>query len=147
MRMTTRMRACATIIVTALILASSGVSSAQLLGNLLGGTVGGLFGDLFGPLAPPVPGSGPFILSFEATANLSGTPNGTQPATRPDYATATMTISVRRGKTDLQFVTQGVRPNTIYTIWTVFYPLAWPMYFPPGSIKPALDPNFPQGPP
>jgi len=185
--MTTRMRACATIIVTALILASSGVSSAQLLGNLLGGTVGGsvggtvdgsvggsingpvggsvsgsvsgsvegsvrgsvgdLFGDLFGPLAPPVTGSGPFVLSFETTSNLYGTPNGTQPAANPDYASATMTISVRQGKTDLQFITQGVRPNTIYTVWTVFYPLAWPIYFPPGSIRPALDPNFPQGPP
>src|SRR3989442_920813 len=71
---------------------------------------------------------------------------GSQPVMRPSSVIGTMTISVSNGQTDLQFSVKNLRPNTIYTIWTVFYPLAWPMYFPPGSARPALDPNYPTGP-
>jgi hypothetical protein len=126
------------------ILALPGVAAAQLLGSLLG--VVGVVGGVAGALAPALVGPGPYVLHFEPTANLYGTPNGTQPAVRPNYASATMTLSVSNGQTDLQFSVRNLRPNTIYTVWTVFYPLEWPITFPPGSIRPALDPNFPQGP-
>jgi hypothetical protein len=77
---------------------------------------------------------------------LYSTPNGSLPVMRPSSATGTMTLSVSNGHTDLQFSVNNLRPNTIYTIWTIFYPLQWPMYFAPGSVRPALDPNFPTGP-
>ena len=136
----------AAVLVALVILAAPAAASAGLLGGLLG-VVGGVVGAVVNVLAPPVVGPGPFVIHFEATPNLFGAPNGTQPAVRPYYASGTMTLSVSNGQTDVQFSVRSARPNTIYTIWTVFYPLAWPMYFPTGSIKPALDPNFPLGPP
>jgi len=140
-------RARATMVVAVLlILALPAVAVAGLLGGLLG-VVGGVVGGVVEVLAPPVSGPGPFVLRFEPTPNLYAIPNGTQAAVRPNYASATMQIGVSNGRTDLQFSVRNLRPRTIYTIWTVFYPLAWPIVFPTGSIKPALDPNFPQGPP
>jgi hypothetical protein len=124
-----------------LILATPVVAYAGLLGGLLG-----VVGGVLGALAPAVTGPGPYVLHFEPTPNLYAMPNGTSPAIQPLKASGTMTLSVSGGKTDLQFSVRNVRPNTIYTIWTVFYPLAWPIYFPTGSIKPAFDPNFPSGP-
>src|SRR5256886_8146709 len=148
MRLTTfsLVRSRATVVVAMLlILALPAVAVAGLLGGLLG-VVGGVVGGGVGVLAPSVTGPGPFVLRFEPTPNLYAAPNGTQPAIRPNYASATMQIGVSNGRTDLQFSVRKLRPRTIYTIWTVFYPLAWPIVFPTGSIRPAFDSSFPQGP-
>jgi hypothetical protein len=140
----TQVRAAA-LVLALMIVATPTVAQAGLLGGLLG-VVGGVVGGVVSILAPPVTGPGPFVLHFEATPNLWATPNGAPPAVQPFRASGTMTLSVSNGKTDLQFSLRSARPNTIYTIWTVFYPLAWPITFPPGSIKPAFDPNYPTGP-
>jgi hypothetical protein len=124
-------------------------ASAGLLGGLLGtvgGVLGGVVGGVVGVLAPPVQGSGPFVLRFEATPNVYKTPHGSEPVARPSNASATMTMSVVNGETDVEFSVRNVRPNTIYTIWTVFYPLQWPIYIAPGSYRPITDPDFPNGP-
>ena len=115
MRVTTfslvRSRATA-VVVMLLILALPAVAVAGLLGGLLG-VVGGVVGGVLGVLAPPVTGPGPFVLHFEPTPNVYGTPNGTQPAIRPNYASATMQIGVSNGHTDLQFSVRNLRPRTI----------------------------------
>jgi hypothetical protein len=120
-------------------------ASAGLLGGLLS-VVGGVVGGVVGILAPPVSGPGPYVLRFEPTSLVYSTPNGSQPVMRPGSVSGTMTLGVSNGQTDLQFSVKNLRPNTIYTIWTIFYPLQWPMYVPPGGVKPVLDPNFPTGP-
>jgi hypothetical protein len=119
-------------LVVLLALALPGIASAGLVGSLLG-AVGAVVGGVAEILAPPVVGPGPFVLNFEVL--------------RPGTGSARMTISVSRGQTDLQFSVRNLRPKTVYTIWTVFYPLAWPLQFAPGGIRPLMDPNFPQGPP
>ena len=128
-----------------LIVAPVGPAAAGLLGGLLD-VVGGVVGGVVGILAPPVSGPGPYTLRFEPTQMVYKTPNGSQPVMRPGSVTGTMTLGVANGQTDLEFTVKNLRPNTIYTIWTVFYPLQWPMYFAPGSARPALDPNYPSGP-
>jgi len=135
-------------IVTMALLVTVGAASPAA-GGLLGGllnTVGGVVGGVVEILAPSVGGPGPYVLRFEPTQMVYGTPNGSQPVMRPGSVSGTMTLSVANGRTDLQFAVKNLRPNTIYTIWTVFYPLQWPMYFASGSARPALDPNFPSGP-
>src|SRR3989441_1501895 len=140
---TNRIRALlSAIIVMLLILALPGLASAQLLGGLPGPVKALVTG-----LAAPVLGTGPFVLNFELTPNLWAAPNGAQPAVLPDAATGTMVLYLYNGQTVLQFTLTNARPNTIYTIWTVFYPLAWPIVLPAGSIRPPLDPNYPNGPP
>src|SRR5438094_425743 len=148
MRLNRRSATLASAIVTMALLSTAGVArpaSAGLLDGLLG-TVTGVVGAVVGSLAPPI-SPGQYTLRFEPTQMVYSTPNGSQPVMRPSSVIGTMTISVSNGRTDLQFSVRNLRPRTIYTIWTVFYPLAWPIVFPTGSIKPALDPNFPQGPP
>ena len=130
------------IIVMLLILALPGLASAQSLGGLFAPVKALVTG-----LAAPVLGTGPFVLNFEPTPNLWAAPNGAQPAVWPDGATGTMVLYLYNGQTVLQFTLTNARPNTIYTIWTVFYPLAWPIVLPAGSIRPPLDPNYPNGPP
>src|SRR5881628_994521 len=121
MMKTNRMRARpSAIIVMLLILALPGLASAQSLGGLSGPVKALVTG-----LAAPVLGTGPFVLNFEPTPNLSAAPNGAQPAVLPDAATGTMVLDLFNGQTVLQFTLTNARPNTIYTIWTVFYPLAW----------------------
>lgn len=70
-------------------------------------------------------------------------------------ATAWMVLNQSSGKTDLQFFVRGARPNTLYTVWTVFPALVWctpndsqaewaagcPSAFPVGSTKPGLGPR------
>src|SRR2546423_840859 len=136
------------VIVTMAVLLTVGVTgtaAAGLLGGLLGAVVGVVDG-VVGILAPPVAGPGPYVLRFEPTPLVYATPNGSQPVMRPSSVSGTMTISVANGQTDLQFSVKNLRPRTIYTIWTVFYPLQWPLYVPPGGARPALDPNYPIGP-
>jgi len=116
-------------------------ANAGLLDGLLGAVVGVVDGLLAPTLAP-----GQYVLKFEPTAMVYGTPNGSQPVMRPGSVSGVMTLSVANGQTDVQFFVKNLRPNTIYTIWTVFYPLQWPLYFAPGSARPALDPNYPNGP-
>ena len=84
-------------------------------------------------------GSGsPIVLPFESTVMLDSTPpagwptatspwppNGTNPSVKGMGATGYLVINQNNGKTDLQFVLRGARPNTLYTIWTVFKPLLW----------------------
>ena len=147
MRLRGRLATLASAIVTMALLLTFGMAgpaAAQLLGGLLG-TVTGVVGGVVGLLAPTIK-PGQYTLRFEPTQMVYSTPNGSQPVMRPSSVSGTMTISVSNGQTDLQFSVKNLRPNTIYTIWTVFYPLAWPMYFPPGSARPALDPNYPTGP-
>jgi hypothetical protein len=121
---------------------------AGLIGSLVG-VVGGVLGAVVEtePQAPAVSGSGPFVLYFDITPNLARTPTGTNPAPKASSAVGKMVISLSNGKTDLQFSVRNARPDTIYTIWTVFYPLKWPMVVPEGTTSIARDPNFPQGPP
>jgi len=148
MRLSKRSATLASAIVTMTLLLTFGVArpaAGGLLGGLLG-TVVGVVGGVVGILAPPVSGPGPYVLRFEPTQNIYSAPNGSLPVMRPSSVSGTMTMGVSNGQTDLQFSVKNLRPNTIYTIWTIFYPLAWPMYFPPGSVKPALDPNYPTGP-
>src|SRR2546427_4669957 len=148
MRLNRRSATLTSAIVAMALLLTFGVArpaGAGLLGGLLG-TVVGVVGGVVGILAPPVSGPGPYVLRFEPTYNIYSAPNGSQPVMRPRSVIGTMTIGVSNGQTDLQFSVKNLRPNTIYTIWTVFYPLAWPMYFPPGSARPALNPNYPTGP-
>src|SRR5438105_15175671 len=121
-----------------------GPAAAGLLGGLLD-VVGGVVGGVVGILAPPL-NPGQYTLRFEPTQMVYSTPNGSQPVMRPSSVSGTMTVSTSNGQTDLQFSVRNLRPNTIYTIWTIFYPLQWPMYFAPGSVRPALDPNYPTGP-
>jgi len=127
-----------------LILTPVAPATAGLLGGLLD-VVGGVVGGVTGLLAPSI-SPGQYTLRFEPTQMVYSTPNQSQPVMRPSSVSGTMTLSVSNGQTDLQFSVKNLRPNTIYTIWTVFYPLAWPMYFAPGSARPALDPNYPAGP-
>ena len=113
MRLTTfsLVRSRATVVVAMLlILALPAVAVAGLLDGLLG-VVGGVVGGVVSVLAPPVSGPGPFVLHFEPTPNLYATPNGTQPAVRPNYASATMQIGVSSGHTDLQFSVRSLRPT------------------------------------
>jgi hypothetical protein len=135
------------IVMAALLLtiATTAPAAAGLLGGLLG-TVGSVVGGVVGVLAPPVSGPGPWVLRFEPTPLVYTTPNGSLPVMRPSSVSGTMTISVANGQTDVQFSVKNLRPRTIYTIWTVFYPLQWPLYVAPGSTRPANDPNFPNGP-
>ena len=147
MRLSRRSATLASAIVTMALLLTFGVAgtaAAGLLGGLLG-TVVGVVGGVVEALAPPI-NPGQYTLRFEPTQMVYSTPNGSQPVMRPSSVSGTMTMSASNGQTDLQFSVKNLRPNTIYTIWTVFYPLAWPMYFPPGSARPALDPNYPTGP-
>ena len=147
MRLNRRSATLASAIVTMALLSTAAVTrpaAAGLLDGLLG-TVTGVVGGVVGLLAPTI-SPGQYTLRFEPTQMVYSTPNGSQPVMRPSSVIGTMTISVSNGQTDLQFSVKNLRPNTIYTIWTVFYPLAWPMYFPPGSARPALDPNYPTGP-
>src|SRR2546428_8380200 len=147
MRLNRRSATLASAIVTMALLSTAAVArpaAAGLLDGLLG-TVTGVVGGVVGSLAPPI-SPGQYTLRFEPTQMVYSTPNGSQPVMRPSSVSGTMTVSVSNGQTDLQFSVKNLRPNTIYTIWTVFYPLAWPMYFPPGSTRPALDPNYPTGP-
>ena len=127
-----------------LILTPVAPATAGLLGGLLD-VVGGVVGGVTGLLAPSI-SPGQYTLRFEPTQMVYSTPNYSQPVMRPSSVSGTMTLSVSNGQTDVQFSVKNLRPNTIYTIWTVFYPLAWPMYFAPGSARPALDPNYPAGP-
>ena len=143
MMKTNRMRARpSAIIVMLLILALPGLASAQSLGGLFAPVKALVTG-----LAAPVLGTGPFVINFEPTPNLWAAPNGAQPVVWPDAAMGTMVLYLYNGQTVLQFTLTNARPNTIYTIWTVFYPLAWPIVLPAGSIRPPLDPNYPNGPP
>jgi hypothetical protein len=135
-------RTWATVTVALLVvLAVASPAAAGLLGGLLGAVVGVVDGLLAPAIAP-----GQYVLKFESTQMIYSTPNGSQPVMRPGSVSGVMTLSVANGQTDLQFSVKNLRPNTIYTIWTVFYPLQWPMYFAPGSARPALDPNYPNGP-
>src|SRR3989440_3146904 len=127
-----------------LILTPVAPATAGLLGGLLD-VVGGVVGGVTGLLAPSI-SPGQYTLRFEPTQMVYSTPNQSQPVMRPSSVSGTMTLSVSNGQTDLQFSVKNLRPNTIYTIWTVFYPLSCPMYFAPGSARPALDPNYPAGP-
>src|SRR5215471_18314939 len=80
---------------------------------------------------------GPVVLVFEPTAMLAPTaptgwpatspwpPNGTNPSVNGLGATGYMVINQNNGQTDMQFFLRGARPNTLYTIWTVFKPLTW----------------------
>jgi hypothetical protein len=112
-------------------------------------------------------GGGPVVLVFEPTAMLADTPptgwptatspwppNGTNPSVKGMGATGWMVINQVNGQTDLQFFVRGARPNTLYTIWTVFKPLVWcsnpatgcPEAFTPvgsGSTKPGFGPFAP----
>src|SRR2546427_5294564 len=147
MRLNRRSATLASAIVTMALLSTAAVArpaAAGLLDGLLG-TVTAVVGGVVGLLAPTI-SPGQYTLRFEPTQMVYSTPNGSQPVVRPSSVSGTMTMSVSNGQTDLQFSVKNLRPNTIYTIWTIFYPLAWPMYFPPGSVKPALDPNYPTGP-
>ena len=67
------------------------------------------------------------VLPFEATIMLApgSTPNGTNPSVRGMDAKGWMVIRPINGGTDVQFFVRGARPNTLYTIWTVFKPLRW----------------------
>ena len=148
MRLTKRTATLAAAILTTTILSTAMLArpaAAGLLGGLLG-TVTGVLDTVVSVLAPPISGPGPYTLRFEATQMVYSTPNGSQPVMRPGSVSGVMTLSVADGQTDLQFTVKNLRPNTIYTIWTVFYPLQWPMYFAPGSARPALDPLYPSGP-
>jgi hypothetical protein len=104
--------------------------------------------------------SGPIILTFESTAMLAPyppagwptatspwPPNGTPPSVQGMGATGWMMINQVNGQTDLQFFVRGARPNTLYTIWTVFKPLSWcadsstgcpDAFTPAGSAKPGF---------
>src|SRR3989475_7135718 len=147
MRLNRRSATLASAIVTMALLSTAGVAkpaSAGLLDGLLG-TVTGVVGAVVGSLAPPI-SPGQYTLRFEPTQMVYSTPNGSQPVMRPSSVIGTMTLSVSNGQTDLQFSVKNLRPNTIYTIWTVFYPLAWPTYFAPGSTRPALGQHYPAGP-
>src|SRR2546427_638579 len=136
MMKTNRMRARpSAIIVMLLILALPGLASAQSLGGLSAPVKALVTG-----LAAHVLGTGPFVLNFEPTPNLWAAPNGAQPAVWPDAAMGTMVLYLYNGQTVLQFTLTNARPNTIYTIWTVFYPLAWPIVLPAGSIRPQSGP-------
>ncbi len=65
----------------------------------------------------------PIVLDFEPTITLLSTPNGTNPSASGLSATAWMVINQASG--DLNFFVRGARPNTLYTVWTVFRPLKW----------------------
>jgi hypothetical protein len=78
------------------------------------------------------------VLVFESTAMLASSapdpawpaalgwpPNGTSPSVKGLGAKAWMTIRQKNGRTDMDFYVTGARPNTLYTIWTVFAPLNW----------------------
>jgi len=103
-------------------------------------------------------GGPPITLDFEPTIMLETTPppNGTHPSVQGLKSTAWMTINQASGGTDLNFFVRGARPNTLYTIWTVFQPLKWctaaelelqpgcPSAFAPGAILPGFA-DFPPG--
>src|SRR5215471_5108318 len=98
-------------------------------------------------LAVPLVGFGPkgyvnshseqVVLNFEPTAMLLPSqpaawpiatspwpPNGTNPSVNGLGATGVMIINPQNnGQTNVQFFLSGARPNTLYTIWTVFKPL------------------------
>lgn len=87
--------------------------------------------------APPGSGDGqPIVLNFEPTVMLQSTPNGTHPSADGLGGTAWMVINQASGGSDINFFVRGARPNTLYTIWTVFKPLKW--------CKPS-DPDFAPG--
>jgi len=80
----------------------------------------------------------PIVLTFESTIMLAPTrpsgwpmatspwpPNATNPSVNGMSATAWMEIKQVNGGSDLNFFVRGARPNTLYTIWTVFKPLVW----------------------
>ena len=112
---------------------------------------------------------GPVVLTFEPTAMLAqsppagwptGTspwpPNGTNPSVQSMGATGYMVINQVNDQTDMQFLLRGARPNTLYTIWTVFKPLVWcsdpstgcpGAFTPAGSTKPGFATAFPPGSP
>src|SRR6266850_2511648 len=134
MRLSRRSATLACAIVVIALLSTVGMArpaAAQLLGGLLG-AVTGVVSGVVGILAPPISPGG-YTLRFEPTQMVYSTPNGSQPVMRPSSVIGTMTLSVSNGPTDLQFSVRNLRPNTIYTIWTPFYPLQWRMYFPSGS--------------
>ena len=111
--------------------------------------------------APAGNGNGqPIVLNFEPTVMLLATPNGTHPSATGLGGKAWMVINQASGGSDINFFVRGGRPNTLYTIWTVFPPLKWcttaDLYSHPGcpsafklsdgsmDIKPGFD-NFPAG--
>lgn len=75
---------------------------------------------------------GRYVLEFLITANLAATPDGTNATVDPSGARGTMTINVQNGQTDVQFRLRGARSDTVYTIWTVFNHLGWPL---PAEVK------------
>jgi hypothetical protein len=97
----------------------------------------------------------PIVLNFEPTIMLVSAPNGTLPSINGLGATAWMVINQASGGSDINFFVRGARPNTLYTIWTVFPPLKWctsaELVNDPGcssafgaDIKPGFNP-FPAG--
>jgi len=78
--------------------------------------------------AAPAAADTKYVLNFTSTVELWSTPNSTLAAVNPGGATGTMTISIKsNGDADVDFRLRGARPNTIYTIWTVFGHLNWPL--------------------
>jgi len=76
--------------------------------------------------APAGNGNGqPIVLDFEPTIMLLSTPNGTNPSANGLGGTAWMVINQASGGSDINFFVRGARPNTLYTVWTVFRPLKW----------------------
>jgi len=107
--------------------------------------------------APAGNGNGqPIVLNFEPTVMLLSTPNGTHPSANGLGGKAWMVINQASGGSDINFFVRDARPNTLYTIWTVFRPLKWcttaelqaapgcASAFLPGDIKPAFA-SFPAG--
>jgi hypothetical protein len=105
-----------------------------------------------GLLLPAITSAQQYILPFDLTPRLADNPplNGGRPAIQLGAATGMLTIQVDHPglpnvQSHLHFAVRGVRPNTIYTIWTVFGSLTMPMQFPidPStgliSAKPALS--------
>lgn len=102
-----------------------------------------------------------YVLDFEPTANLTSLEiahdYGTEPAVNGLGATARMTFQVVNGKTQVWVEVRGARPNTVYTIWSVYNRLMWPLCYQlgannqcgnstgPGSPKASPpSPSFPQ---
>lgn len=89
---------------------------------------------------------GQYVLEFVITANLAATPDGSNPAVDPGGARGTMTINVQNGQTDVQFRLRGARSDTVYTIWTVFNHLRWPLPATEGNPpSKTVDGFYPEG--
>jgi len=102
----------AAVLVALVILAAPAAASAGLLGGLLG-VVGGVVGAVVDVLAPPVVGPGPFVIHFEATPNLFGAPNGTQPIWAFDHTVPgrTANVSIAYSPTRPSFLVLPVIPG------------------------------------